>query len=327
MPIGARELGREEVTRVKKLVLMIALTTAAAVTIVATAAAATTAPSNTAPPTLSGTARVGETVTASQGTRNGTTPITYAYQWQRCDKNGTSCNAITGATSASYTLTSSDHGSTLRVRVTASNSAGSSSATSVPSAVVAAKPLGSLTLDSNRSLLLFGQRVTLTGMAAGAPAGTRVTVRGFHPGTKGFFPIGDTSTAADGSFSITFRPTQRTTFIARIGDQTSSPVPVNVRPKVVVHRLAGHRLRVNVLAARSLVGHYVLVQRWSKARQVWVSVQRVFLQGTTTASGATVISTALTTHIRLGGVMSRIFVPLGQARPGYVSSTSGAFTL
>jgi len=312
---------------VKKLALMIVLTVAAAVTVVATAAAATTAPSNTAPPTVSGTARVGETLTASQGTWNGTAPLTFAYQWQRCDKNGAGCNAITGATSASYTLTSSDQDNTLRVRVTATNSAGSSSATSVPSAVVAAKPIGNVTLDSNRSLIMYGQRVTLTGMVEGAPAGTKVTIRGFHASTNDFFPIADTSTAADGSFSITFKPTQRTTFVAKVGDQTSSPVPVNVRPKVVVHRLAGHRLRVNVLAARSLVGHYVLIQRWSKPRKVWISVQRVFLRGATTVSGATVVSTALTTHLRLGGVMSRIFVPLGQARPGYVSSSSGAFTL
>ena len=310
----------------KKLVLMIALTAAAALTVVATAAAAT-APSNTAPPTLSGTARVGETLTASQGTWNGTTPITYAYQWQRCDKNGADCTTINGATSASYTLTSSDQDNTLRVRVTASNSAGSSSATSVPSAIVAAKPIGNVTLDADHSLLLFGQRVTLNGMVEGASAGTKVNVRGFHPGTKNFFPIADTSTAADGSFSITFKPMQRTTFVAKVGDQSSAPVPVNVRPKVVVHRLAGHRLRVNVLAARSLVGHYVLIQRWSKPRQVWISVQRVFLRGATTVSGTTVVSTALTTRVRLGGVMSRIFVPLGQARPGYVSSTSGAFTL
>lgn len=311
----------------KKLVLMIALTTAAAVTVVATAAAATTAPSNTAPPTISGTARIGEALTASQGTWSGTTPLTYAYQWQRCDKNGASCNAITGATSASYTLTSNDMNNTLRVRVTASNSAGSSSSTSVPSAVVAAKPIGNVTLDANHSLLLFGQRVTLTGMVEGASAGTKVTVRGYHTGTNDFFPIADTSTNADGSFSITFKPTQRTTFVAKVGDQSSSPVPVSVRPKVVVHRLAGHRLRVNVLAARSLVGHYVLIQRWSKVRQVWLSVSRVYLRGATTVSGATVVSTALTSHIRLGGVMSRIFVPLGQARPGYASSTSGAFTL
>jgi hypothetical protein len=304
---------------------LVALGVAAALTLAGTAAAAGTAPSNTAPPTLSGTARVSDTLTASPGTWSGTAPISYAYQWQRCDKNGASCNAIAGATSSTYTLQSAELGNTLRVRVTASNSAGSSSSTSVPSAVVAAKAIAGLTLQTDHKLLLYGQRATLTGSASGATEGTQVTIRGFHPGSSSIFPVGVTTVGADGSFSITFRPTQRTTFIAKVGDQTSAPVPVNVRPKVVVHRLAGHRLRVNVLAARSLAGHYVLIQRWAKTRHVWVSVERVYLRGATTVSGTTV-STALA-KLRLGGVMTRVFVPLGQARPGYVSSTSGAFTL
>ena len=291
------------------------------------AAAATTAPHNTTAPSISGTAKQGETLTADPGVWSGTQPIAFSYQWRRCDNTGANCANVIGATAKTYKLWSADVGNTLRVRVTASNSAGSSTATSVPSAVVAAKPIGNVTLDANRSLLMFGQRVTLTGTVEGASAGTKVTIRGFHTGTKDFFPVADTSTEADGSFSITFKPMQRTTFVANVGGQTSAPVPVNVRPKVVVHRLAGHRLRVNVLAARSLVGHYVVIQRWSTARQVWISVQRVFLRGATTVSGSTVISTALTSHVRFGGVMSRIFVPLGQAGPGYVSSTSGAFTL
>ena len=41
-------------------------------------------PQNTSSPTLSGTAGVGQTLTAAAGTWTGTQPITYGYQWQRC---------------------------------------------------------------------------------------------------------------------------------------------------------------------------------------------------------------------------------------------------
>lgn len=76
-------------------------------------------------PKISGTTTEGQTLTVSSGSWSGATPFTYTYQWERCDTAGNNCAAIGGATAASYKLTSSDVGKTMRVNVTAKNSSGS----------------------------------------------------------------------------------------------------------------------------------------------------------------------------------------------------------
>jgi len=99
------------------------------------------APSNTAPPEVSGTAEDAVTLTASDGTWTGTAPITFAYQWERCDDAaGEACADIDGATASTYTLTAADVGRWVRAEVTATNAIGGTHAWSPVEGPVAAAP-------------------------------------------------------------------------------------------------------------------------------------------------------------------------------------------
>ncbi|MBI2692544.1 MAG: thrombospondin type 3 repeat-containing protein [Solirubrobacterales bacterium] len=69
---------------------------------------------------------------------------TYARQWRLCDAAGASCANISGATGTSYTPVVGDIGKTLVLQVTATNSNGSTSASSAPSEVIDNTPANDL---------------------------------------------------------------------------------------------------------------------------------------------------------------------------------------
>jgi hypothetical protein len=117
-------------------VLLAGLAAAAAVTLGVAHAATTVAPVNTAPPTISGTAQVGQTLTAGNGTWSNS-PTSFAYQWLRCNAGGNSCVSVANGTQKTYTLVGADAGHAMRVRVTATNADGSASAQSDQTEAVA----------------------------------------------------------------------------------------------------------------------------------------------------------------------------------------------
>jgi hypothetical protein len=98
------------------------------------AASTATKPVNSTPPTITGTAEVGQKLTATRGTWTGK-PSSFNYVWSRCDADG-ACITIAGATGKSYTVSASDIGHTLVVTVTARNSAGATAQASQATAAV-----------------------------------------------------------------------------------------------------------------------------------------------------------------------------------------------
>ena len=108
---------------------------AESLTSTATAAVAAANSAPTGVPTITGTARVGETLTAATtgiADADGLTGATFSYQWLADD------TAISDATGSSYTLTNDDAGKTITVRVTFTDDAGNAeSLTSAATAAVA----------------------------------------------------------------------------------------------------------------------------------------------------------------------------------------------
>ncbi len=143
-----------------------------------------TSPQMTGPPLISGTATVGLTLTATTGTWIGSAPVSFAYQWQRCNPG---CANVLRATGATYRLTDQDVGAMVRVLVSASNSAGSAQAGSAqigpvsPSIAAIKGQLGKVLSPSGKAARI-GALLRTSGYRTSfrAISGGRLTIDGYH---------------------------------------------------------------------------------------------------------------------------------------------------
>jgi len=81
-----------------------------------------TPPSAGSSPMITGTTKAGSELSVTTGTWSGTPPLSFSYQWQRCNPG---CANIAAAIGSSYKAATADVGASLRALVTASNVAGS----------------------------------------------------------------------------------------------------------------------------------------------------------------------------------------------------------
>lgn len=182
-------------------------------------------PVNTQPPSISGEAVEGETLTASDGQWSGAQPLTFTRQWQRCDVAGESCQPIPGATGQTYVVQALDVGGRIVVVVQAQNADGSASATSAPTAVVEAGlqpgdtiPIDQVSLPSRlviadaqyqpiRSRAPFTARFRVSDVEGRFVSGALVWFVGIPFGRHQPVPV--VATDASGWATFTVRPTVR----------------------------------------------------------------------------------------------------------------------
>ena len=121
----------------------------------ATVTAATGKPPKAAKaPSITGTPSPGSTLHGDPGTWSGVQPITFSFQWVRCDPVGNNCVELAGQRDSAYTLKDSDTGHTMRFRVTARNAAGQRTSVSAPTALVsstAGLPPGAIKLPNGET--------------------------------------------------------------------------------------------------------------------------------------------------------------------------------
>ena len=111
----------------------------------AATAAVSAAPNTpaTGAPTITGTAQVGQTLTAGTTAivdADGLTSVSYTYQWIRVATDNTETN-ISGATASTHTLVAADQGTTIKVTVSFTDDASNAETlTSAATAAVSAAP-------------------------------------------------------------------------------------------------------------------------------------------------------------------------------------------
>lgn len=123
-------------------------------------------PASLTVPTISGTARVGQTLTATAGTWSGVPTPTYTYQWQRGTTN------VAGGTNATYTAIAGDAGQTLRCVVTATNSHGSATANSAATALVTQTPAVTTAIALSGTAKVGETLTSTAGAFSGSPSPT-----------------------------------------------------------------------------------------------------------------------------------------------------------
>jgi uncharacterized delta-60 repeat protein len=132
------------------------------------------------------------------------------------------------------------------------------------------------TIAAAPGVVSYGRTAVIRGTLSGRQAGTKVQIL-----KRGCYDLATraartTRTGPDGRWHARIRPDSRTTFTAKVEGEMSTELAVGVRPKLTLTKLSDSRYQARVLAARSLGGDLVALQRFARGK--WVDVRRMSLR-------------------------------------------------
>jgi plastocyanin len=189
----------------------------------------------------------------------------------------------------------------------------------------AAVPAGTPTLSVNKTKVIYGGAVAVSGKVPLAKAGEKVTLRAAvvtPAGTKQS-TVAEGVSSSSGDFSFTTVPSAQTAYTVswQATPATailSSAVTVRVAPRIgiAVVKKAGRYVTFSTKATSTIpyAGKLVFLQRRNAFGQ-WVSLKRVVLKSSTLATRTTV-------RLPRGPSNIRILMPQAQVGIGYVTGVS-----
>ena len=189
----------------------------------------------------------------------------------------------------------------------------------------AAAPVGAPTLTVNKTKVIFGGAVVLSGKLPVAKAGDKVTLRAAVVTRTGTTQsnVAEALSTSTGAFSFTTVPTSQTAYTVSwqatpTNAVLSSAVTVRVAPRIGIGivKKVGRLVTFSTKATSKIpyAGRLVFVQRRNAFGQ-WVSLKRVVLKSSTLATRTTV-------RLPRGLSSIRILMPQAQVGIGYVAGVS-----
>jgi phage tail tape-measure protein len=164
--------------------------------------------------------------------------------------------------------------------------------------------------------VLYGDTFVLSGSVNRTGAGAVVIVLARPHGRANYSEVGRVRTTAGGRWRYVARPGIRTVYRAQIGRLRSTPVSVDVEPRIAL-RGNGASFTARVRAARSFAGKFVVLQE--RTSGPWRPLRRLVLDDRS--------ETRFTSEVTATRRQLRLFMPRSQVGPGYVAARGPVITL
>jgi plastocyanin len=189
---------------------------------------------------------------------------------------------------------------------------------------------GSITVRAGISIageppvVSYGRTTALSGSISSLVSGDTVTLSAMECGKTTFSQVANVTSAANGAWSYSAKPTLNTVYQARWKNANSAQLSEKVAPLVALRRVRAGRFTASVTAAQSFAGKYVVLQRYVRTRRAWKTVKRVTLRTAKAGTAPTMVSSAGFRARGTRGARLRLLLTQPQAGACYAPGQSAA---